>query len=96
MKKDNRKKKGEVLKRKKRKKKTGKERTKEKKKEKRKRKRVHKFLPRVFYFDVGVDDGGLFLSLNFLLIIWSKIYVSMYIYTKGIVAQQKVLWVLKF
>ena len=37
---------------------------------------------------VGVD-GGLFLSLNLLIIIWYKVYVSMYMYTKGIVAQQK-------
>ena len=38
--------------------------------------------------DVGVG-GGLFLSLNLLIIIWYKVYVSMYIYTKEIVAQQK-------
>ena len=39
--------------------------------------------------DVGVGDGGLFLSLNLLIKIWYKVHVSMYMYTKGIVAQQK-------
>ena len=41
---------------------------------------------------MGVDvdvGGGLFLSLNLLIIICYIVYVSMYIYTKGIVAQQK-------
>ena len=35
--------------------------------------------------DVGVG-GGLFLSLNLLIIIWHKVYVSVYIYTKEVVA----------
>ena len=39
--------------------------------------------------DVGVGDGGLFLSLNLLIIIWYIVYIQMYIYTKGIDAQQK-------
>ena len=34
-------------------------------------------------------DGGHFLSLNLLIIIWYIVYVSMYISMKGIVAKQK-------
>ena len=49
----------------------------------------------LFYFvgvgvGVGVyDGGGLFLSVNLLIIIWYIVYVSIYIYAKGIVAEQK-------
>ena len=46
----------------------------------------------IFYFCVGVDVGvgdGLFLSLNLLIIIRYIFQISMYMYAKGIVAQQK-------
>ena len=52
--------------------------------------RISLLTPKIIFYFVGVGvGGGLFLSLNLLIIIWYIVYVQMYIYTNGIVAQQK-------